>query len=114
MTRRFKLDDSDKDKKEMYVEDLYTVLYALWAEDPKALHGRIRVQIALILLLSAATGTRPGALVESDSCRGSNKALKYEDITFMVVPNPTKPGRMSVAVKVNLVNVKRSGGKTRA
>ncbi|KAI9719521.1 MAG: hypothetical protein M1828_006150 [Chrysothrix sp. TS-e1954] len=92
LTMELKLDDSDKVKKEMYVEDLYTVLYALWAEDPKALHGRLRVQTALILLLSAATGTRPGALVESDACRDSNKALKYEDITFMVVANPAKPG----------------------
>ena len=81
------LDSSEKEKRAMYVQDLYAVLHALWVDDTKALHGRIRVQLSLILLLSGATSTRPGALVESSSTRGSNKALLYKYITIIKVYN---------------------------
>ncbi len=101
----------------MYEQDLNAVLHALWVEDVKPLHGHIRVEIDLILLLSGATSTRPGALIESGACKGSNKCLKWEDITFLVVPNPVSPEAVSVAVAVavavNLVNIKQSGGKSR-
>ena len=69
----------------MYVQDLYAVLHALWVDDSKHLHGFIRVQISLLLLLSAATATRPGAIVESASAKGSNKALSIRNIELMKV-----------------------------
>ncbi|KAF2726491.1 hypothetical protein EJ04DRAFT_599705 [Polyplosphaeria fusca] len=59
---------------------LYAILHALWVDDRKPLPGFIRIQISLLLLLSAATATRPGALVESASNKGSNKALCFKDV----------------------------------
>jgi hypothetical protein len=93
----------------MYVQDLYAILHALWVDDVKALHGFIRVQISLLLLLGAATATRPGALVESASDRGSNKALYFKDIELLVVRSVADPGRSTIVVNVNLENIKNKG-----
>lgn len=97
----------------MYVQDLYVVIRAHWAEDTKALHGRLRVEISLLLLLSASTTTRPGALVESSSAKGSNKALSYEHISIMKVRDVKNPSHTTTVVMVNLVHIKNSGGKGR-
>ncbi|KAF1343495.1 hypothetical protein EJ07DRAFT_186564 [Lizonia empirigonia] len=77
------LDKSEKEKHAMYVQDLYAILHALWVNDTKPLHGLVRVQISLLLLLSAATATRPGAIVESASAKGSNKALSFKHIEIL-------------------------------
>ena len=113
LTPTYGLDSSEKEKHAMYVQDLYAVLHALWVDDTKALHGRIRVQLSLILLLSGATSTRPGALVESSSARGSNKALSYEHVTVMKVRDTTDRERSTIVIGVNLVHIKNSGGKSR-
>jgi hypothetical protein len=97
----------------MYVQDLYAVLHALWVDDTKALHGRIRVQLSLILLLSGATATRPGALIKSGSARGSNKALSYEHVTLLKVRDTTDRECSTIVAKVNLVHIKNSRGKGR-
>ncbi|KAL5405073.1 hypothetical protein PMIN06_010286 [Paraphaeosphaeria minitans] len=101
-----KLDRSKKEKLAMYVQDLFAILHALWVDDKKPLHGFIRVQISALLLLSAATATRPGALVESASDKGSNKALCFKDVSLMKVPSLTDPNRSVLMVNVNLVHVK--------
>jgi hypothetical protein len=90
----------------MFVQDLYAVLHALWVDDTKPLHGFIRVQISLLLLLSAATATRPGALVESASAKGSNKALWFKDINVMIVRSENDPSQSTVMVNVNLEHIK--------
>jgi Protein of unknown function (DUF3435) len=90
----------------MYVQDLYAILHALWVDDTKPLHGFIRVQISLLLLLSAATATRPGALVESASAKGSNKALWFKDIDIMVVRIEKHPKQSTIVVNVNLEHIK--------
>ena len=45
------------------------------------------MQLLLILLLSGTTSIRLGALVESSSTKGSNKALLYKYITIIKVYN---------------------------
>src|SRR5438552_217023 len=97
------LDSLEKEKCAIYVQDLYAVLHALWVDDTKALHGQIRVQLSLILLLSGAISTRPGALVESGSTRGSNKALSYEHVTVMKVRDTTDREWSTIVIGVNLV-----------
>jgi hypothetical protein len=69
----------------MYVQDLHAILHTLWVDDTKPFHGFIRVQISLLLLLSAATVTRPGAIVESASAKGSDKALLFMNYELMKV-----------------------------
>ncbi|PZD22682.1 DUF3435 multi-domain protein, partial [Pyrenophora tritici-repentis] len=86
--------------------DLYAILHALWVDDTKPLHGFIRVQISLLLLLSAATATRPGAIVESASAKGSNKALSFKNIELLKVRSVVDPSRSTIVANVNLENVK--------
>lgn len=100
------LDKSEKEKHAMYVQDLYAVLHALWIDDSKPLHGFIRVQISLLLLLSAATATRPGAIVESASAKGSNKALLFRNIELIKVRSLHNPKRCTIVANVNLENIK--------
>jgi hypothetical protein len=100
------LDKFEKEKHAMYVQDLYAILHALWVDDTKPLHGYIRVQISLLLLLSAATATRPGAIVESASAKGSNKSLSFKKIEVMKVRSIVDPGRSTIIANVNLENIK--------
>ncbi|EMD65860.1 hypothetical protein COCSADRAFT_310320 [Bipolaris sorokiniana ND90Pr] len=100
------LDKSEKEKHAMYVQDLYAILHALWVDDTKPLHGYIRVQISLLLLLSAATATRPGAIVESASVKGSNKSLSFRNIELLKVRSTVDPSRSTIVANVNLENVK--------
>lgn len=90
----------------MFVQDLYAILHALWVDDTKPLHGFIRIQISLLLLLSAATATRPGALVESASNKGSNKALYFKDVQIMKVRSLKDPNKSTIVANVNLEHVK--------
>lgn len=90
----------------MFVQDLYAILHALWVDDTKPLHGFIRIQISLLLLLSAATATRPGALVESASNKGTNKALWFKDVQLMKVRNLKDPNKSTIVANVNLEHVK--------
>ncbi|KAF2647143.1 hypothetical protein K491DRAFT_723683 [Lophiostoma macrostomum CBS 122681] len=109
------LDRNPKEKRAMYVQDLYAILHALWVDDTKPLHGFIRVQISTLLLLSAATATRPGALVESASNRNSNKALCFKDVIVIKVRSVENPRRSTVVANVNLEHVKNKekGGESK-
>ncbi|XTI94315.1 hypothetical protein V2W45_1473512 [Cenococcum geophilum] len=78
--------------------------HAIYVDDTKPLYGFIRVQISLLLLLSAATATRPEALVESASAKGSNKALWFKDINIIV---------STIMVNVNLEHIKNKKKNSR-
>lgn len=97
----------------MFVPDFYVILYAHWVECSRLFHGFMRVQISLLYLLSGATATRPGALVESSSAKGTNKGLWFEHIEILKIRHPIDPSRTILAAKVDLVHIKDSGGKGR-
>jgi hypothetical protein len=75
-------------------------------DDTTPQHGFIRVQISLLLLLSAATATRPGAIVESASAKGSNWALLFKDIELMKVRYLEDLEKSSIVANVTLEHVK--------
>ncbi|KAF2726660.1 hypothetical protein EJ04DRAFT_539319 [Polyplosphaeria fusca] len=100
------LDKSEMEKHAMNVQGLYAILHALWVDDTKPLHGFIRVQISLLLLLSAATATKPGAVVESASAKGSNKALSSRNIEILKVRSIVDPRRSTIVANVNGENKK--------
>ena len=100
------LNKSKKEKHAIYVQDLYAILYALQVDDTKPFYSFIRVQISLLLLLSAATATRLGAIVESASAKGSNKALSFKDIEIMKVRSVVDPSRSTIIANINLENIK--------
>ncbi|KAF2818949.1 hypothetical protein CC86DRAFT_450230 [Ophiobolus disseminans] len=87
-------------------DDLYAILHALWVDGTKPLYGFIRVQISLLLLLSAATATRPGAIVKSASAKGSNKALSFKNIEILKVRSIVDPRQSTVVANINLENIK--------
>ncbi|KAH7111146.1 hypothetical protein B0J11DRAFT_543970 [Dendryphion nanum] len=97
---------SNDEKPALFVHDLYPILHAIWIDDTKPLHSFIRVQISLLILLSAATATRPGALVESASNKGSNKAVCFKDVELWKVRSFKDPTRSTIVANLNLEHVK--------
>ena len=60
----------------------------------------------LLLLLSIATAIRPGALVESASAKGSNKAVWFKNINIIVICSEEHSNKSMVIVNVNLKYIK--------
>jgi hypothetical protein len=52
---------------------------------------RSKIQFILVNMISALTGERPGAIIESSKYHGSNEALEWGDTQFMVIPNSKSP-----------------------
>jgi hypothetical protein len=90
----------------MNVQTLYAIIHALWVNDTKPLPGFVRIQISLLLFPSAATATRPGALVASDSNKGSKQALWFKDIELIKVRCIDNQSKSTIAANVNLENIK--------
>ena len=92
----------------MSVEDLKCVLqhHLVYDREIYAIE-RQRVQMSLLILLSAFTVWRPGAILESGGAKGSNRALRYRDVELILIPNPTLGGRDLWVMKVTLVFLKR-------
>jgi hypothetical protein len=106
LTPKFGLNDSEKEKACLFVDDLLVLLNNHWVHDTEVFaHERLRIQMALLLVIGGCTATRPSALV-------GKRPLLYEDIELVLVRNPVK-GSPSLGMKVNLKNIKRSGGKSR-
>ena len=108
---KYSLDTSEKEKYAVYVQDLYVILTAYWTTDPKALHGRFRVDMDTIYLLCAVTSTRP--FIESSRAKGSNKALSYEHIEILRVCDKYNWNQTTTIARVSLVDIKNSRGKGR-
>lgn len=78
--------------------DLDLLLHHLWVVDQEIFtHERLRLYLALILVLAGATATRPRALIEG---------LHYEDVQFQVFPPTTCGGRSRLGMVVTLTNLK--------
>ncbi|KAF7894704.1 uncharacterized protein EAF01_010154 [Botrytis porri] len=102
LTIKFGLDDSEKEKSGLFVEDLCTLQNGHWVRDTEVYaHERLRVQMSPFLNLAGCTATRPKALV----------GLLYEDIEFQLFPPLIKGQPPIVVMKLNLKRIKRSGGK---
>ncbi|KAB2570188.1 hypothetical protein DBV05_g11145 [Lasiodiplodia theobromae] len=110
----------------MNVDDIFLILHHHWALDTSVFPDeRQRLQLAFLLLLSAYTATRPGALVynatdrkkqrehyigwENDDSDNSSmdvdvedvQTLCYEDVTLFLLPNPGAD-RDSLVMEVTL------------
>ncbi|TGO07583.1 hypothetical protein BTUL_0262g00010 [Botrytis tulipae] len=102
LTVKFGLDDSEKEKSGLFVEDLCTLQNGHWVRDTEVYtHERLRVQMSPFLNLAGCTATRPKALV----------GLLYQDIEFQLFPPLIKGRPPIVVMKLNLKRIKRSGGK---
>ena len=80
LTTKFSLVLGIKDKAACLVADLFNLLHYHWCQnaDATAVHGRYRVQAALLIQLIAYTSSRPGAIIESNCYKGLSQVLKYE------------------------------------
>lgn len=56
------------------------------------------VQLALITILMGYCGSRPGAIVESTSYKNSGEALKYKDVTFVILEEEEEHGNTHFAL----------------
>jgi hypothetical protein len=114
LTARYNLDMTVGEKPVMNVDDLYIVLNHHWTKDTTPYpDGRQLIQLAFLLLVSAYTGSRPGALVYVEQNERTNlkhffgreddneeieeewdlreddlKTLCYGQISLILLPNP--------------------------
>jgi hypothetical protein len=128
----YDLDTTTREKPVMNVDDIFLVLHHHWVLDTSTFPDeRQRLQLALLLLLSAYTATRLAALVykvtnrtkqrehyvgwENDDYDDGDrmdldwediKILCYEDVTLVMLPNP-EGKRDILAMEVNLKYKKR-------
>ncbi|KAI4173581.1 MAG: hypothetical protein LQ346_008404, partial [Caloplaca aetnensis] len=90
-------------------------LYYHWFFDTETFPTeRDRVQLAFFILLLAYTGSRPGAIGESDTkgIRLSNEALKYKDINLTLVrPKDGAPALLVMKVRIVLDKGRRHRGE---
>ncbi|CRK47268.1 hypothetical protein BN1723_007445, partial [Verticillium longisporum] len=102
LTPEFDLDTSKKEKSGLFVEDLDLILHFHYVRDEELyIHERLRVQLALILIIAGATATRPDALI--------GKVL-YKHIEFQLFPPAAEGQRPRLGLVWNLEHVKRSAG----
>ena len=102
LTPAFGLNDSEKEKSGLFVEDLCRLQNAHWVRDTEVFaHERLRVQLSPFLTLAGCTATRPKALV----------GLRYEDIEFQLFPPRVKGRPPIIIIKLNLKRVKRFNKK---
>ncbi|PGH23708.1 hypothetical protein AJ80_02314 [Polytolypa hystricis UAMH7299] len=114
LTDEYGLDLSVKCKPTLSVEDLLSVLHYHWCLDSLVVpHERYTVQLPLLMLMTAYTSSRPGALIESGCARGSNDALRYRDVVLRVIPNPDEPHRHVLVMEVTLMFMKGKRNKSR-
>lgn len=102
---KFVLDGSSKNKSGLYTGDLDLILHHHWVLDRNVFsHERLRVQMAVALILAGATATRPGALIQN---------LYYKNVEFHVFPPIPGSKRARVGMTVTLTKTKRTAGKSR-
>jgi hypothetical protein len=103
----FGLDDSEKDKARLFVEDLCTLQNGHWVLDTEVYaHERLQVQLSPLLIIAGCTATRPKALVRK-------RPLLYKDIEFQVFPSLIKGRPLIIVMKLNLKHIKRSSRKSK-
>ncbi|EDN08847.1 hypothetical protein I7I51_00505 [Histoplasma capsulatum] len=113
LTDEYNLDLSVECKPTLSVEDLLSVLHYHWCLDTAAVpHERYTVQLPLLMLMTAYTSSRPGALTESGCVRGSNDALRYRDVVLRVIPNPEELERHVLVMEVTLMFMKGKRNKS--
>jgi Protein of unknown function (DUF3435) len=114
LTIKYNLDTTVREKPVMDINDVFLVLHHHWVLDTSVFPDeRQRLQLALLLLFSAYTATRPGALVykvtnrtkqrvhylgwgnddpdnvdEMDLDWEDIKTLYYEDVILVMLSNP--------------------------
>ena len=113
MTDEYDLDVSNEYKPTLGIEDMLAILHYHWCLDTaNAPHERYTLQLPLLMLMTAFTASRPGALIESGCLRGSNETLCYKDVVLRVLPSPSEPSRHVLAMEVSLFFMKGKRNKS--
>ncbi|SJL00474.1 uncharacterized protein ARMOST_03787 [Armillaria ostoyae] len=71
--------------------DITIITDTAWRGQLRFYTNGMRIQFVFVTALLAMSGDRPGAVIEAQSYRGTNQALKWKDIKWVVVPNPSDP-----------------------
>ncbi|KAJ7229884.1 hypothetical protein GGX14DRAFT_344441, partial [Mycena pura] len=86
--------------------DLEKLIRHAWADRRYLVTSRGKLQFIAVNVLAALTSQRPGTLIESTNYRGSNEAIQWRDVNFIVLPNTDTPSEPRVAVAVRFRNPK--------
>src|SRR2546423_990053 len=97
----------------MNCDDVFALQYHQWAicDDYYPL-GRDLLQHSMMNIFCFSTTARAGTVVESSCYHGTNEALTYGDIKLLVVPDTGYPGKVTLAllVQLRLLKGKRNRG----
>ena len=74
---------------------------------------RQRVQFALLLVISAYTGSRPGAVVPPKLKDEPQRAILYEDIELVLMPGPKPNGPDKLVMLLTLKHLKSNNGRAK-
>lgn len=93
----FNLDRSVGEKPVMNVDDLYIVLHHHWTKDTTSYpDGRQIIQLAFLLLISAYTASRPGALVYIEKNERTNVQHFFGNLNDIDVGEDDATGKWDV------------------
>ncbi|KAJ3812007.1 hypothetical protein F5876DRAFT_64353 [Lentinula aff. lateritia] len=101
-----KLSTKDRTLKHIEPQCLQIIMETLHSATNIFRSNRIRLQMAFLILFSAASAACPGSIVESACYRGSNKALTWGDVDFYLIPDDEDPAHPSLVVDIQLNLVK--------
>jgi Protein of unknown function (DUF3435) len=108
LTDEYDLDVSNEYKPTPGIEDMLAILHYHRRLDIASVpHERYTLQLLLLMLMTAFTASRPGALIES-GC----EALCCKDVVLRVLPNPSEPSRHVLAMEVSLFFMKGKRNKS--
>ncbi|KAL9065698.1 MAG: hypothetical protein Q9157_007382 [Trypethelium eluteriae] len=103
---RHHLDTTKRPKPILNVDDLVGILLRHWKFDPSTYcDERQRVQVALLLLIAAYTGSRPSSILNTDEIQdkdGETKAVCYRHIELYLVKSETLIERLKVVALLTL------------
>jgi len=114
-----------REKPVLNVDDLYKLLYYLWAHDQTVFcDERQRLQLHFLILITAYTASRPGALVwnpaneierQAKDSRGDSgptpglstwNGLAYRHVTLVILPSPTAVRGVLLCAEISLDHLK--------
>ncbi|KAJ7888111.1 hypothetical protein B0H14DRAFT_3127394 [Mycena olivaceomarginata] len=78
--------------------DLDAIIRFVWNDTKIFPTNRGKIQFNLVNLIASLTSQRPGSIIESVKYKGSNECLQWQDVEFVVVPNPKDPAHPNVVV----------------
>lgn len=96
------LTTANRTKAPAHIHDVKVIPAAILHDRQTSRTNRQCMAILSLLIVSATTAERPGALVESSAYLNSNQSLKWCNVQFIVIPNEADPNRPTIVARLKL------------